>query len=227
MQQVKFLAIFAAVFLSSCATSQDYRYKPIENEHLVVGDQKGAIYKIPSPEKPEGEVRILSYGVTDLGKYRDLPDIRTMHVRMTIKNQQTKNWSLIAGDQILILPREGRSRPAYANTDVDQKKLPEVIVKPGEQRVVDLYYPLPQGMKKAEEIPNFQFQWDLVTPRQKIVETTPFDRFKISPLVPKVYPYAAAIRDPSFGLGWSHNWWHDHDYARWIWYDPDKGLPQS
>jgi hypothetical protein len=181
------LCFAAAVALSAC--SEEYVYRPAVNASATVGGRVAAYYEIP-PESPRGSVRLASAGYADLGPKGGKP-VRAVHLRLVVSNNDSTAWSVDAREQRIDIPGHGSSRPAYVGTKAVAPPL--VNIPPGEKRVIDMFYPLPEGLKEASQIPEFDALWSVETPARVVTERTPFDRLEVQP----AYAY-----DPGWGWGW-------------------------
>lgn len=189
----------------------EYIYRPTENVTSVIGGHAAARYPIP-PERPTGEVRVASFGVAKVrphaaaGAEEAEPDdderaIHLMHVRLVIANNDGAGpWYFDPREQTAIYQDRLRTAPAYAASG--REGLPQIIIRPGDQRTVDLYFPLPPGAEQEGKIPEFDVLWRVRTDRRVVAERTPFDRLRVEPL------YAGPVYYPYF-YGWGPYGWHD------------------
>lgn len=190
---------------AGCASAQ-YIYQPEENATASVSGRTAAYYRIP-PASPHGDVRVATLGITTLEPTSDGQErVRAMHVRVVVdNNDDTAPWQLDTRQQIASLDSYGQSRPAYASTSFGTP--PVISIAPGASVAVDLYYPLPEDMQKASEIPHLSLLWSVQTPEAPVTERTSFQRVEIEP--PPSY-YA--------GVGWGYGWYGPG--WGWGWYDP-------
>jgi hypothetical protein len=135
--------------------------------------------------------------------------IDTLHVQMVVSNNDTEGgaWSLDTRSLQVQFPGHPGIGPVFIKAPA--AGLPVVSIPPGEQRTLDLYYPLPPGIEGAREIPNFDLTWQVQTSTQLVAERTPFERMIIEPNV-----YTTA----TFGVG--GGWWHDPFYASYGYWGP-------
>jgi hypothetical protein len=113
---------------------------------------------VPAVERiAGGEVRVASVGMTDLQWTASGASLPGLHVRLVVRQENaTDTWFLDARQIEVQIPGEGRSPPVYANADFGG--LPLVYIGPGEERVIDLFYPLPAGMSEAA-LREFELSW--------------------------------------------------------------------
>lgn len=187
-----------ALLAVGCGAPFDYFYRPAENATAVASGLPAARYVIP-PNEPRGDVRITSFGITEIG-HEDGPDLPSIHVRMVVANNGDAHpWS-IDTREVLIDLHDGKPRgPAFAN--VGRGTLPVVTIPTAQQRVLDLFYPLPRDRQDAEDIPAFDVVWRLATADKVFVERTPFERVEIE-RVPPV----------DWQLVYGPAWWYDPWY---------------
>lgn len=198
---------------ASCSTAPyEYRASVPAGADLIENETPpGATYAVrtnDSPDAPQGSLRVATLGAIDLESRdprneKNFPDIRVLHMQLVLDNSSgTSLWRLNTRDLKVSLPEEGESIPAYVNADADPIKLPNIEIPAGQRKVVDLYYPLPDDMEDAGDIPRFAFSWKLRVGNQEINETTPFERFEIQPYIAR-YPVGS--------------WWNDPYYSLWSW----------
>jgi hypothetical protein len=99
---------------------------------------------------------------------------------------------------------EGRSRPAYVNTNGSQP--PVLHIAPGERQVFDLYYPLPARRDRPGDIWQYDLLWSAHTPARVFAERTPFERTDAASFASAGMPYA------DLGVSWGPIWWYDPLY---------------
>jgi hypothetical protein len=172
-----------------------------------------ARYPVP-PESPRGDVYVTSFGVNQM---EISPGVQEpmLHTRLAVSNNNGgATWTVDSREQLVDLGPEGRSRPAFVNTDVQGSPL--IPIPSGAKRVIDFYYALPVGLRDAEGIPRFDFVWTLLIPGRPVVQRTPFDRVRVdSEVGPDFYPPYVSV-----GLGWGPFWWYDPLYPTLTFYHP-------
>jgi hypothetical protein len=175
------LVVIGCAMMAACA-STEYRYLPAE--HLAPDGKGQAVYVEP-PGMPSGKMRILSWGIVDIKPQDDQKTFPALHLRISISNQsKDQEWAVNAQDQSVSFPNQGQSRPIVAYSE--KTSTSSLVVKPGELRWVDLYFPLPKGAESAKDLSQFDFHWQIYAGNQLIRDTTLFDRAEI----PEYY-YAA------------------------------------
>jgi hypothetical protein len=186
-----------------------YVYQPVVSTSAAVAGRPASYYTIP-PEAPRGDVRIATFGFVDIHP-RNADEgavIRGLHVRMIVANNSNAPWTVDTRDQMLSLPGRGESRPAFVTVDAGASP-PTVVVPSGEKRTVDLFYPLPPDLQKAEKVPAFDTVWRVDTGVRVVVERTPFERLEVEPS----YPYDYGPYDYAYTYGWGPNYWYDPYYG--------------
>jgi hypothetical protein len=187
-----------ATLAAGCAGSSNYFYRPVENATAVTNGYPAAHYRIP-PNAPRGDVRVASFGVADVG-HEEGSDLPSLSVRMVIANNDGQQpWTVDTRQVQVDLHTEAPRGPAFVHTE--SSDLPVVSIPPGQQRIIDLFYPLPAGRDDAEDVPAFDVIWRLTTDQGVVVERTPFERRHIERPAPAYW---------QFGHG--PLWWYDPWY---------------
>lgn len=196
------LAVIAGML--GCAGNSQYVYQP-DTANATAAGLPAARTPIPQ-EKPQGAIEVVSYGVTKLE--RDNQNIPALHVRAIVTNDgDDQPWTLDTTQQLVEIPGEGKSRAIFVNSDVGT--LPNVTIARHERRVLDLYFPLPDTIHKASELPRFDLLWQVDTPERAVASRTSFERVDREPEV----AYQTAVVWPLWA-GWGPYWWYDPFYPR-------------
>ena len=189
------------------ACSPAYSYVPAANDTATIKGQPAADYPIP-PEKPQGDVRIASFGFADLsphGAPSDEPHaLHALHMRVVVANNSDKPWTVDTREQRLELAGGGKSAPAFASANAGTPP-PLVTVTPAGKRVVDLFFPLPSGQQHASKVPEFDAIWTVHTDARAITERAPFSRVLIQP-APTPYDYGT-------DYPWGPPYYYDGSFA--------------
>ncbi|EYF08142.1 Hypothetical protein CAP_5902 [Chondromyces apiculatus DSM 436] len=189
-----------ALLIAGCSPS--YVYLPTEQLTAVVGGQPAARYAIP-PEAPTGDVRVHSYGVVELdvaGEDGDEDEISALHVELWVSHDAgTRPWTLDTSAVRVELRREDGARPTALAAG--STHLPVVEIPTGEQRFVEMMFPLPEDVEDADALPAFDVLWQVKTETRVIAERTPFERIRVQT------PPAGPAWSYSYGYG--HGWWYD------------------
>jgi len=187
-----------------CAANSDYVYQP-DTTNATAGGLPATRTAIPQ-EAPQGAIEVVSYGVTDLR--RDSMTIPALHVRAIVTNDGDDTpWTMDTSQQLVEIPGEGRSQPIFVNADVGT--LPRVTIARHQRRVLDMYYELPDTMRKASQLPRFDLLWQVTTPARVVASRTSFDRVDREPDV----AYETTGAWPLWA-GWGPYWWYDPFYPR-------------
>jgi hypothetical protein len=189
-------------------------YIPEQNIAAANRDAREISYPIWAGPR-EGDVQLRFIGLTDLEKKKGEAKSRTAHLQMKITNDSKGEWTLNTQDIYLSIPGQGKNRPAYVDTNVAE--VPKVSVKSGEDRVIDFYFPLPEEMNGATQIPDFSLDWEIQVPERKIAQRTEFERVSIERYIPVIYAYPAYPYGYGFGAGWGPgpSWWYDPFWPPW------------
>ncbi|AKT42578.1 hypothetical protein [Chondromyces crocatus] len=178
--------------------SPSYVYLPGEQLTAVVEGQPAARYPLP-PEAPTGDVRVHSYGVVELEVKGEDDEIAALHVALWLSNDAgSQPWTLDTRAVRVELRRaEGRPELLKAGTE----RLPVVEIPPGQQRIVEMMFPLPEGIDEASDLPAFDVVWQVQTDTRLVGERTPFERIRV-----QTRPAGPAW---SYTYGYGHGWWYD------------------
>jgi len=201
--------VLAALAASGCV-SHHYVYEPEQAATALVAGHSASYYQIP-PQAPHGDVRVATLGIVKLKPPSgEGAEIRAMHVRMVVDNNDDIGpWQVDTRQQDAILGGHGKSRPAFASSNLGGP--PVVSVAPGQSATIDLYYPLPEDMQKASQIPQLAVFWHVQTPEGAVAERTSFERVRVEPPPP---PGTIAWE---LGWGWAPGWYDPYwpDYTFW------------
>jgi hypothetical protein len=218
MRRVFTLVLAAGWLAAGCATNSDFIYQPSEQATAQVSGRPAARYGVP-PEKPMGDVRVTAFGVKDVHPPKPAPKEPVVTTRLVIANNSDPTpWTLDTRQQALLLPPSPqRITPVYANSDAGPG--PIITIYPGQQRTVDLFFPLPKGMDKASKLPDFDLAWQVDTSSRLVAERTPFERQSLVPL------YTTTVYDTPFAFapGWAPYWWYDPLWPRVAYIRPYGG----
>lgn len=202
------LLILATIAAAGCA-GREYLYRPSTASVAYSAGYPSAVYPLP-PERPEGEVRVLSFGVTHLEPGDKAPSVPALHTRLLIANNgDAQGWTLDTREVFLEIAGAGASSAIYANSD--RGGMPLVTVARGEQRTVDLYFPLPPMAPSADRLPAFDLRWTVQTTARAVAMRTPFQRTEVAP---PPDPYGPGV----LVAGWGPHWWFHPHYPRAHWY---------
>jgi hypothetical protein len=192
-------AIATVLALSAC--DRDYVYQPTVATTSALSGRPASYYEIP-PEAPRGYVQLATFGFADIASQGDTGEnrARALHVRMVVANNSDKAWHVDTREQLLALPDHGESRPAYARAD--RGAPPALDVAPTGKVTIDLYFPLPDDMQKAKDLPAFDTVWRVETATRLFTERTPFERLEVVPRYDYDYDYD----------GWGAAYWYDPGY---------------
>jgi len=208
-------------FIAGCATtSVAYVYRPAVRMDASVSGYPAASYAIPT-DRPTGDVRIGSFGLTEVQPQGGGPTTRVAHVRLVVANNTDEiPWMVDTRDAVVAIAGEGTSLPAFVNTDAGNPPL--VQIARGEQRTIDLYYPLPLARSTEDVLPAFDVTWRVRTANAEVVQRTPFEREIIDDdgTYAGYYGYPGYYGSPygyyGFGLGYAlgfgPHWWYDAHY---------------
>jgi uncharacterized membrane protein YgcG len=181
-------------------------YEPAERSNAVVNGVPASSYPTP-PERPTGDVRIVSLGFTTV-RPADGASVLVLQLRMVVANNgDDQPWTLDTRQITVSIAGEGESAPAFVNGDAGEP--PVVQIPRGAQRTFDLFYPLPRDLDRADRLPAFDVKWQVQTPSRVVAERTPFERVAVeSGDYGYVYPYyASGYGGAWYGPGLGPYWW--------------------
>ena len=208
--------------LGGCAatTTNAYVYTPAVQTDARVSGYPAAHYAIPR-DRPAGDVRVGSFGLTAVQPQNGGPTTRVAHVRLIIANNADDvPWTIDTREAVMMIAGEGNSRPAFVNTDAGAP--PVVQIARGEQRTLDLYYPLPPGRAAEDALAAFDVTWRVHTGTGDAVERTPFEREVIDDDDEFAghygYPYGYYGFGLGYALGFGSHWWYDAYYPSYGFY---------
>ena len=205
---MKTLGRFELLFLAATSTllgacaDNTYLFRPAQQATANVSGLPAARYSIP-PEKPQGEVLVVSTGVTEI-KPENSPQ-RALFARVIVTNNTDETpWRIDTRKQAAVFGNN-RVAPTYVNTFGEA--LPIVQIAKGEKRTLDFYFPVPAGTETNGDISQFDLSWNVETSGREIAERTAFDRYKVEPVYRSAYASGPYV----------------YPYGRWGWYDPYYG----
>jgi hypothetical protein len=191
-------AMFVAGLGTACAIEAPYAYRPsvasvVDTQGYVTG-----VYGVP-PERPEGEVRVLSFGIVGLQSAPGTDTFPTLHARLLIANNgDVTGWTLDTRQVLIDIAGQGTSAALYANSDTGA--MPLVTIARGDRRTVDFYFPVPGQAGPVRQLPAFDLRWQIQTGSRLVAERTPFQRFEIA-IPPPPYTHVTVV------AGWGPFWW--------------------
>ena len=166
--------------LIAAGCSPRYTYLPTTNAVATVQGKVAAEYPIP-PSAPQGDVRIASYGMTDVSPSKDSHEVyRALHLRVVLADNSATPWTFDTREQRVELGAREVLPPSFASANGGAPP-PLVTVDSNGKRVVDLFFLLPAQLQRADEIPEFDALWHVHTGDGVIAERTPFERFTVEP----------------------------------------------
>jgi hypothetical protein len=198
-----------ALALGVTACESSYIYRPASNANAHVEGRRAAQYDLPTPARPQGDIRVASFGVAKIKPETGAHgEIHALHVREVVSNNSLQAWQIDSRQQIVELHGGGRITPAFSRSDTGN--VPLEVIPPQGKLTLDLFYPLPADQEKASRIPQFDVLWRVDTGNgQAISQRTPFERLRIE-------PYYA-------GLGWGYPYGAAFGWGPYGWYDPFWG----
>ena len=202
MTAAAFVVVLGALAVAGC--EHNYVYRPTVATTSAVAGRLASYYAIP-PESPRGSVQLATFGFADIHPTGDDEELRAIHMRMVVSNNDDTPWRIDTREQLVALPGDGQSRPAFANSDGGPG--PIIEIPPSGKRTVDLFYPLPEHMQDASDVPAFDTLWKVDTSTRVVADRTPFERLEVVPR------YAYEYDDYGWGPGWYYDPYYVHGGA--------------
>jgi hypothetical protein len=172
------LTLLPALIATGCAA--EYAYVPTVNATSRIEGRVAADYPIP-PAAPLGDLRVASYGVTEVASNDESRDaMSALHLRAVIENRSSAEWTFDTREQRVDLSGRGALVPAFASANGGTPP-PVVTIDPSGMRVVDLFFLLPQDLQGADELPAFDALSQVGTSAGLVSERTPFERLQVEP----------------------------------------------
>lgn len=211
-RQASVAAAAALLTLAGCAAGDEpYVYRP-EQATVLVDGFPGTRYVVP-PEEPQGDVRVASFGVTEVTPAPDAPAITALHVRMIVSNNgDVTPWQIDTRAQEVEIAGEGRSAPLYVNGNA--APAPVVSIGAREQHTLDLYFPLPATIGGTLQLPRFDLLWQVQTARRVVSDRTVFERQEVED--PAAYQHITVV------AGWGPWWWYNPSFGRVVYVHPRR-----
>jgi hypothetical protein len=162
-----------ALAVASCAGAGQYTYQPREVNARVAG-LKAEDYPEP-PGAAHGDVEVMAYGVTRMAPATGARVAPELHVRLIVQNRDdARTWVLDTRRVTVALPGAGETHPAIVTSDHGTPPLLRLMA--GEERTVDLYYPLPRPVTSAARLPDFAVRWQIQIGDRAFGQRTTFRR---------------------------------------------------
>ncbi len=186
---MKLLWALPLLFATGCAS--EYAYVPATTPTATVQGRSAATLSIP-PDGSQGNVRIASYGLTDV-EAQDQPDIslQALHLRLVLADDAPTPWTFDTREQRIEIGGAGPIPPAFASANAGSQP-PLVTVDASTRRVVDLFFLLPEDLQDAEDIPQFSVVSRVDTSAGPVVQRTPFKRVEVEQDAPTYDAWAYA-----------------------------------
>ena len=119
----------------------------------------------------DGAVQVTSSGIAEVRVSGNV--VPAIHVRMLVDDLDGRTVAVNTGDVQVRVPGGFGSGPMFVETGI---RGPTIQVGAGEERVIDLYFPLPRGVVTNDYLPSFDVLWSLRTPEGTVYRRTHFER---------------------------------------------------
>jgi hypothetical protein len=160
------------VVVAAMGCAAPYSYVPTTGAVVTTHGRAAADYRIP----PGGDVQIASFGITKAPRENASKTApRAIHLRVVLTNRNATPWTFDTREQRISLGGRGLIGAGYAAANAGPT-LPVITVPPGEKRVADLLFVLPEDMQTAAEIPQFDALWRVRADSRVVASRTPFER---------------------------------------------------
>jgi hypothetical protein len=140
-----------------------------ESAPVTARDALATQIRIPRAD-PRGEVRVRALDVAQLsvGARQGVPALR---VRITVANHGDDTpWVIDTREQQIAIAGGDATAPLLVSGDRDS--LPVVRIDRREQRVLDLYFPLPTTVHEARELGHLGLRWQVRAAGRAVTEQT-------------------------------------------------------
>ena len=155
-------------------------YGRVPTTGATVQSPAGADYAIP-PSAPSGDVRLASYGVTDVWPTdRSQAGLHAIHLRVVLTNDGATTWTFDAREQRLGLGGGAVIPPAFVSADGGSPP-PLMTVPPAARRVADIFFLLPPELQRTEQLPAFDVLWEVEASSEVVKERTPLALLVVDP----------------------------------------------
>jgi len=201
------LLVFVAAATAACG--EEYIYTPESANAVASNGVPAEKVSIPQ-ERPEGSVEITSYGVARLRGDNDTK-IPALHVRLSVSNDgDAVPWQLDTRQQVVDITGAGKLHALYASAGTEP--MPVLSIPRGQKISVDLYFPLPEALQHAKNLPHFDVLWQVTTPLRVVASRTSFQRQEpLDYYYADVWPYWSG-----YGWGYGPYWWYDPFYPNYV-----------
>jgi hypothetical protein len=171
----------------------------MSNAGTLISGHPAAVHPVAG-----GDVRVASFGTTEVLPQGEPRSVRVLHARMVVTNSSDPaTWLLDTRNVTAVIPNAGESRAAFVNTD--QGTMPIIEVHRGETKLVDFYYPMPLLVTSPEY---FDVRWRLEIGQCSVAtQSTLWHRMAEPDLTREDVGTEA-------GLGWGTAWWWDPAYPQ-------------
>jgi hypothetical protein len=146
---------------------------------------------------PTGTVELESYGIAGLTP-DEQPELGLLHLRVRLTNDKDARWVFDVRDVRLELGTH-RAQPLLANGDAIG--LPLMSIARGSERMLDLYFALPDTIRRDEDVARFEITWRVTTSAGPLSGRAIFRGLAAEPAYENTEP-----------TGWGPRWWADPDY---------------
>src|SRR5262252_10424651 len=107
-----FLVILVSA-ASACASTRQSIYEPIQHGGRLISGYPAAVYSLAG-----GDVRVASFGTTDVVPKGEQEPVRVVQARIVLTNaSEPATWLLDTRSVRANLPAEGELRASFVNTD--------------------------------------------------------------------------------------------------------------
>lgn len=174
------LSVLACVVALAACSSPRYVYSPTVVTAAEVGGLGAARYVIPK-DAPAGELRVYSLGIVE-ARDRSGATIPAVHVRLVVRNGGREAWVVDGKEQRLELDPSKEPRLLHATT-ADSAPAPFVTIPAGTERLVDLFFPMPENRRATADLVSFDALVVVRAGSAVVTERVEFERFRVVPPV--------------------------------------------
>jgi hypothetical protein len=178
-----FFIVALALFFTGC--SHEYFYRPEVGGDGATYAKRGVVYAIP-PGRPEVKMKLTSMGITSPPSAMNpaypgkMLRVRVLLIRTPQAPADTSAY-LEPSEQQLVLSTGQTITPTFVHASVPKKS--KIALNAQHSRhALDLYFPLPEGLKNDDEMQSFSMKWNIHYGQGQLeARTVRFDRFDSAP----------------------------------------------
>ncbi|KAB2897893.1 MAG: hypothetical protein F9K40_12150 [Kofleriaceae bacterium] len=190
--------VLPAALLAGCVSLFDpFLAEPIDEPTATADDE--AMYAELEAGRAVDAIRAVSFGIAEISADGAAP-VPVVHVRLSVANRFDRvPWTVDVVNATLGRVGRAASRPLFVNSDI--ATLPIARVDGGEQRAIDLYFPVPEGIDASAAPGALELHARIDTPDRNLLWYA------------RVGPPESPVYGEAQSAGRGARWWADPDHA--------------